>query len=241
MVSATRTTVPARLENIAERLSWAIERQPKQGRRRGLRLFQSRMEERANERGQGGGPPLVGCALSTIQGYVSGEQEPSVDFLTEAARVLEIRPAWLTHGDGAPTIEGQRDLFEAGKVVSGETERMLYRNIPDWRFLGTKARAAVVSTWSALVGERDPDELIGDGADKSNVTAGVDAARRLGRALHTPLVAVALVRGVIPPEHEDYVALVCTGISIYARGLERAPQDFSEHWTSTEEYTDGEA
>src|SRR5690606_19588238 len=84
------------------RLQWAIAEQPRQGRQRGLRLFQRRMEERAAQVEAEGGPPLAGTHLASIQGYISGKVEPSLRFLEEAARVLGVRPAWLAYNDGPP-------------------------------------------------------------------------------------------------------------------------------------------
>jgi transcriptional regulator with XRE-family HTH domain len=214
------------MNTIAERLSWAIERQPREGRRRGLRLFQQRMEERARERTEAGEPELVGCALSTVQGYVSGEVVPSVDFLTEAAAILNVRPAWLTHGDGAPTIAEQRAALESGHSVPTDLERTFRRRIPDWVYLGPLARVAVTHTWSVLVGDRDPQEVIQEiiavaGDVVRTVLLGDEVAARLGKAIGGPLAAVELHRGVIPPEHDEYVALVCAAVRLYARGQRR--------------------
>ena len=105
------------------RLRWAIDQQPHKGRQQGLRLFQRKIEGRANELRKEGGPALPGTGLSSIQTYLNGKTVPPVSFLREAASVLGVDGAWLILGDGAPTrahavaagissssLDSQRDL-----------------------------------------------------------------------------------------------------------------------------------
>ena len=94
---------------LAGRLRWAIRRQPSSGRRRGLRLFQRRIEKHA--------PDVQGTSLSAIQGYLRGEVEPSLSFVRQASVLLAVRESWLACGDGAPTEEE-----EAGRRETPETE-----------------------------------------------------------------------------------------------------------------------
>jgi len=55
--------------------------------------------------------------LGVVNGYVSGTQEPSKEWLLEAAKMLEVRPEWLLTGDGPMTEEPseERDEEEAAK------------------------------------------------------------------------------------------------------------------------------
>ena len=90
---------------LGGRLRWAIKRQPHQGRQRGLRLFQRRMEEH--------GLRVPGTSLSAIQGYLRDDPaEPSPSFLLLAARLLSVRVGWLAFGGGAPTEEEERTRGE---------------------------------------------------------------------------------------------------------------------------------
>jgi hypothetical protein len=88
--------------SLPERLRWAIEQLPRDGKMRGLRHFVRLMEERAAALADEG-RPLAGASLTTVQGYVGGKVEPSMAFVAEAADVLGVRAAWLAFGDGPPT------------------------------------------------------------------------------------------------------------------------------------------
>lgn len=112
---------------MANRLRWAMNRHDwREGRRRGLRLFQKRMDERAKELEEAGGPRLEGVSKSSIQTYLSGKVVPPLPFLQAAARVLGLREAWLISGDGFATEEenaaaakgqGKPGLLAIGKLV----------------------------------------------------------------------------------------------------------------------------
>jgi len=150
--------VPGSAHTIGERLQWAIQHLPRRGRQRGLRLFQRLMEERAEEIEREGGPPLVGTYLSSVQGYVRGEVEPSMQFLVEAARVLGVREAWLIVGDGPPTDEEERWAIEAGaRLAAGlrslfdamrsYAEREIASTFAGYHYLPHSARAALWRTF----------------------------------------------------------------------------------------------
>lgn len=239
MMKAIRPTVPTSMRSISERLRWAAQQQPREGRRRGLRLFQTRMEERAEERAEElaeelaeeGQRELVGCSLSAIQGYVSSDgPEPSIDFLREAAQILNVRLAWLAAGDGYPTVAEQAAAWESWKLGPSPLEVRLRKKIYDWRYLGDDARASIAAAWAALVGDRDPEEMIDEDA-QATLTVGDEVARQLGRALDAPLDTLGLNRGVIPPEMDDYLILLCRGLQLYLRGQQRAHagHDPSQH------------
>lgn len=86
---------------LAGRLRWAANQQPRDGRRRGIRLFQSRMEDHAKAIGADN----LGVSMSSIDSYVRAEVPviPSLEFIQEAARVLRVRESWLAFDDGPPT------------------------------------------------------------------------------------------------------------------------------------------
>lgn len=85
---------------FAERLRWAIDEQPREGRRRGLRLFVKRMEG------------VQGASLSQVQAYLRGQTEPSLPFVQAAAHMLGVRAAWLAFGSGAPVLTEAADDAE---------------------------------------------------------------------------------------------------------------------------------
>lgn len=239
MMKAIRPSVPNKMDSISERLRWAVEQQPREGRRRGLRLFQTRMQGRAEARAKKASEPeLVGYSLSAIQGYISsGGPEPSIDFLKEAAQILNVRLAWLAAGDGYPTVAEQAAWWESWKLAPSPLERRLSKTIYDWRYLGDDARASIAAAWAALVGDRNPEEMIDEDA-QATLTVGDEVARQLGRALDAPLDSLGLNRGVIPPEMDDYLILLCRGLQVYRRGQQRA---LAGHDPSQHGDTDAEA
>ena len=108
-------TVPPRPHTLAERLKWAYgQGWFEEDRKKGLRLFQRRMQERAEEIKAEGGSPFEGYNLSSIQGYASGKVVPSLDFLLEAAAVLKVRREWLILGRGKPT-DAEQQVADAAR------------------------------------------------------------------------------------------------------------------------------
>lgn len=62
--------------------------------------------------------------MPAIYRYLRGDATPSLDFLTAAARVLGVRPAWLAFEEGKPT-EGEETRrrfqeWQAARIVEGE-------------------------------------------------------------------------------------------------------------------------
>lgn len=119
------------------RLRWAIERPSwREGKKRGLRLFQSRMEPRVAEVAKAGGPILEGVALSSIQTYLNGDVVPPLPFLREAAPVLGVREAWLISGDGFPTEE-ENATARGIRMTSSLTAHPLGRLVAESRLRET--------------------------------------------------------------------------------------------------------
>jgi transcriptional regulator with XRE-family HTH domain len=155
--------VPAAWYTLPGRLQWAISQQQPEGKRRGLRLFQRRMEQRAVELGL----QNLGVQLSSIQGYLSGDVEPSIRFLREAAGVLAVREPWLISAEGLPTEEEEAALRERTGIrppssMHVEAARGFDDALPGVQMGGTGRRAlwglwGVVSRCSATQSEATMD------------------------------------------------------------------------------------
>jgi hypothetical protein len=120
------------LNTIRDRLRWAIyTHQRPQGRERGLRLFQRSIARRSEERADRGEPSIPGTSLQSIMTYLRPEDPttPTVDFILEAAGVLEVRPEWLTFGVGFPTAEHEARADVADPIA--ETWAALERGAPE--------------------------------------------------------------------------------------------------------------
>lgn len=226
--SAGGETVPDEWGTLSDRLRWAIERQPKRGRERGVRLFQRRIHKRAEELDAEGGSPLVGYHLSSIQGYLAGETDPSLPFLREAARLLNVREAWLISGEGAPTeaMEVERLIHDQSE---GEWPTWLAENVL-WSRLGMggkppgrAARSAVLSLWTEIADRRasweglDPFEVVTfDGKDFKTVGGGI--AQLLAQSLRSPLMELDDHWSALSREAWDtYLVLVSEGLRQYLR------------------------
>jgi transcriptional regulator with XRE-family HTH domain len=96
----------------------------REGRQRGLRLFQRKINAHSKEIAEHGGPRLRGVAASSIQNYLNGDADPPLRFLREAARLLEVREAWLICGVGFPT-----EAEQAAAVGLWEARHPGYRGI----------------------------------------------------------------------------------------------------------------
>lgn len=152
--------VPGEEHTLAERLRWAIDRQPHAGRQRGLRLFQRRMADRADG-ARKHGRAVVGTHLSTVQTYLNGTATPGVEFLNEAAIVLGVRPAWLFAGEGHPTDEEERAASDAQAAAASAMksvakvfrtarsygEKELARAFPSFGLLPHYVRGEVLRTF----------------------------------------------------------------------------------------------
>jgi hypothetical protein len=185
-------TVSDEWSTLPMRLQWAIDRQPWQGRRRGLRLFQSRIEERARELEKAGGK-LEGVHLSSIQGYVSGDVEPSLTFLREAADLLAVRRAWLIEGDGVPSAleESARRRAIATADPGGQRLRDAITTALPWADQGSRSESALWSTMWILNGRLLDMPPIG--TPYTEVSAfEVALAGRLAESIRAPLDALGL-------------------------------------------------
>lgn len=78
-----------------------------------VRWFQEQISERYTPEGRREKP---GTSYQTVLAYVNGDRTPGVGFLRAAARVLEVRPAWLILGEGPAR--------EPGKIPEEEEEQI---------------------------------------------------------------------------------------------------------------------
>lgn len=220
------------LHTIGQRLRWAIDAQPPElgplgGQRRGIRLFQSHMEDRAKEL-EAGGQKLLGVTLNSIQTYIPREDgtpeetKPSVDFLREAARLLHVREAWLISGDGAPT--------EAEEVVRRDAERRRRTEMEStiiegfeaglgqpFEGLSSIAQAALWQLWASLRGSLVEYVTASDPPGTADDQQSVDRelARRIAVAVRAPLAPFRFRtdgQGVTVARWGRYVAAACDAL-----------------------------
>lgn len=182
---------------LGGRLREAIDRQPWEGRQRGLRLFQRRMDEH----GQGVG----GTSLSAIQDYLADRTEPSPSFLRLAAQLTGVRFAWLANGEGMPTEEEERDRVSGQEAELSRITGAVYRALgrPFWDAQGTAAalwaptvrRVALRlyqhrPAWRLFEGPGDPGLLEGlPDTGEAEFSSAVDA---VAEALAAPLRALGM-------------------------------------------------
>jgi hypothetical protein len=96
---------------IADRLALALDDYAPDALRGDRKAFQRAMRARLGpERAQGTSYPAV-------LGYFGGKVSPSLEWVSVAADVLAVRPAWLAFRDGAPdgasVDPGQREMVDA--------------------------------------------------------------------------------------------------------------------------------
>ena len=207
-------------DTLGGRLRWAIDKQPPDGRQRGLRLFQRRM----TKRGRG----VVGTSLSAVQAYLSDEAEPSLSFLRLAAELLSVRFAWLVVGQGAPTQEEQAgrlevpeaELFRISTAVYealGVPTKVVSENGEERnRFWGSAVWAPVVRqtvlriyqnrpAWDLIADREVEHPSTGPSADASWDAAIADTAATIAAPLHTLGIEA---RYLTSRDVEDYVQAV---------------------------------
>lgn len=137
--------MPNNQNTFPDRLEWAItEHQEQEGRQRGVRLFQRKMDQRGEELEQKG-ENFVGTTLSTIQNYLNGNSEPNIGWIQEAAYVLGVRWEWLATGEGPPTKA--EAVAEEEAAVAAEGERDTPAEVPGDR------RAVMGRRWREEYGE----------------------------------------------------------------------------------------
>ena len=107
---------------IGERLRWAINQRPRDGRRRGVRKFQSDIANRSSQLVKDGHRAIPGVTMPSIQGYLQDHAKPSFYFLEAAADLCRVDEAWLISGKGHPTDEHAEAARTAAATVSAQLE-----------------------------------------------------------------------------------------------------------------------
>lgn len=169
------------LHSSGERLRWAIDRQPHQGRRRGLRLLVHKLEAQG----------IKGATLPSITAYIEDRRKPSLGFWIPTAKALGVRVEWLAFGTGQPSRE-----HEVVASINATAEALASEAGQEWR----RTAASMVR---AITG-RDPDPrvphpywvaplydflLLRDGVPYDGGNEAQQLAK-LGAALRAPLKAL---------------------------------------------------
>ena len=103
---------------IGKRLRWAIEQRPAEGRKRGVRKFESDLTDRSNEQEADGRRAIPGVTMPSIQGYLKDDVRPSLDFLEAAADLCGVDDTWLKTGKGHGPGYPNEDHAEAARTAS---------------------------------------------------------------------------------------------------------------------------
>jgi hypothetical protein len=99
------------METIGERLRWAINRMPPEGRRRGVALLIHKLDG------------VRGATYPSINAYLSNETDPPLEFLDAAAPALGVDKAWLAFGPPHQPTGAHAKAATATEAVS----------VPDFR------------------------------------------------------------------------------------------------------------
>lgn len=201
----------ANQDTFINRLRWAMDQQRPEGRRRGLRLFQRKMERFEN---------VPGTSLSAIQSYLRGV-EPTRPFIEAAAEVLKVRAAWLAFGEGAPTQAEEAARREAGERPRWEVaaEEELRARLP-WDSMNTASRAHAWDLWGLVLAALPvplPDHVSAEGTAEWFAR---DAAQRTARALTAPADALQVASPGAPRERNTYITLVSQALFVLLNNLE---------------------
>jgi transcriptional regulator with XRE-family HTH domain len=174
-----------------------------------------------------GADARAGIALSSIQGFLSGEVVPSLPFLQEAAAVLGVRPAWLAFGEGLPTddeMEALRAmrwdlgpdpaplLTEAATAIEGWQERVrdrLAEGAIGFLRLPPASRASILRAHERYARLRFPTDTPAESFDESTA--------RLGDYLSAPFRILGLdQRGLTASERALIVEALLRPLDIVA-------------------------
>ncbi len=166
------------------------------------------------------GTGVKGITYPTVHAYVKGTSTPSVDFLKEAAKLLGVRPAWLTLGEGAPTeleeiarLRHTRDEQDTEPHLMGieeQVEEIIAEHFPMIERAPTYAHGVVWHTISTLSAEfmyhaeAEPDE--------NHISGYATAAADLvARYLAAPILLYP-DRVIDPIQFGQYITAACQGL-----------------------------
>lgn len=127
------------MDDVNDRLRQAVERSPLS-----IRGFHRRMDE----------TDVHGTAYGTVHRYLKGETTPSVAFLREAARVLDVTPSWLILGEGDPSPERaaveKAESRARGTHMVDMVEGWIEEGFATYTELPAHVQATILSTWDRL-------------------------------------------------------------------------------------------
>lgn len=222
------TDVQAKLDTVGERLRWAIDKQQTYGRRRGLRLFVHKLEQRPTR--------VRGASLQSVSAYLTDDVTAPTDFLKEAATVLRLRPEWLAFGSGHPTDASEAASSPAdipseadGAKLFRPNRRLSAKELAKQRDAGTSKPGAPWVTEVEWLVRRFPDSAMLD----ENGEIRTDIRRRVSAAMFAPLRELGVELGWNTPanqdEMEDYLHAIIPPLLVIARIQRRAWEEAVLH------------
>lgn len=169
------------MESIGERLRWAVDRWNPTGE---VRPSVAAFSREMTARGVKGG-----TSVPSIYAYFRGDVHPTVDFVSVAARVLGVMPAWLAFGEGPrhpSTHQSPESTIIRDKIL---TVIDLYTT---QRF-GARGREGIAALtrslhdvfWRAMGNPDDPTVQVNSVAEIPK--AATDFARRVVPMMFAPL------------------------------------------------------
>jgi transcriptional regulator with XRE-family HTH domain len=127
------------MSETTDRLRQALERSP-----HSIRSFHRKMEETGVE----------GSSYAACHRYLHGKNTPSLEFLREAARVLDVSEAWLILGRGDPSPERSAAEEAQARARASDAvdilEELIEDAFPAYADLPAHVRGAVLATWERL-------------------------------------------------------------------------------------------
>ena len=209
------------MRTIGERLEEALQlwEHPPQGKR-DKKAFQTAIKPRLEMRGG-----QMGVTYQTILSYFVGSSTPSLEWLREAADLLDVRFDWLVLGQGEAKEMNEMIRVAYGQgaqesqghpldraVLEGLTVTVPLQEHLEWEYRTLSAVA--IKLGAALMKRRDhSDELKGPIAEETYREAG----RLVGKAIAGLL---ATLHAAIPPEEgrmaQVYVTTAALAVDIIA-------------------------
>jgi hypothetical protein len=190
----------AEKDTFIDRLRQAMDQQRPEGRQRGLRLFQRRMQRFDD---------VPGTSLSAIQSYLRGV-EPTRPFIEAAAEVLRVRASWLAFGEGAQTQAEEAARREARERPrwQGTAEEEFRAHLP-WDSMDTASRAHIWDVWGSVLNAL-PAQLPHQVSPVEWFAR--DAARRTAQAISAPADALQVALPRTSRELSPYITHVSAAV-----------------------------
>jgi hypothetical protein len=198
---------------VGERLQWAIDQQPPEGKRRGVGLLISKLEAE--------GSP--GANYPSITSYLKDQVTPPLDFVVGAARALGVNAAWLAFGDGYPTLEiemanaPEKDNTVEQEIAAGFAAG--FPGQPPPYLMGNRALRSLWIFFARSPGlASDSEAFFYDGAKKAAEAVrapldalGIDARELRARTADIYITQVALALQVLLSDPQVQDGLLAVG------------------------------